>query len=1359
MLVCWALVWSQAVWAQPIAPEQIPEPLKTWVPWVLYNQAAQRCSFLHQGGERYCAWPSPLELTLQNTGGSFQQTWMLEAAAWIPLPGNEQAWPQQVTVNGSATAVTWHEGVPSLYINDTGRYTVSGSFAWSRLPEALPTPAEVGLLSLQVNGEAVPFPKREPDGRLWLQHEATTASEENRLELRVQRHVSDEIPLILTTLIDLEVSGHNREVLLGKALMDGFVPMAISSALPVRLDPDGRVRVQVRPGEWQISITARHHGPVASIARHDPGEPWAQEEIWVFAAQNQLRLIEVGGVTLIDPQQTTLPEGWKQLPAYLVHVGDAMQLTEHRRGDTDPAPDQLSLSRQLWLDFNGGGYTLRDQVTGTMQRQWRLEVNPPLVLGRAAVDGAPQLITRIADQERMGIEIRQGTVNAEADSRIESGGRRIPAVGWNQDFQSVHATLHLPPGWRLLAALGVDDAPQAWWNRWTLLDIFLVLIVALAFWKLWGPRWGGLALLVLILTVLEPKAPRWIWLVLLAGQALLRVLIKGQLQRLLKIYHVIVVAALLLAVIPFAVRQIRHTMHPTLEHPYWDIDSVAREINDNLATGAASPHPEEMRDKGEETPGMGGAVDRAMKMAPPTPPSVAQSTSQNYQSYGRKKLAQQEPGAKVQTGPGLPNWQWNQMALHWSGPVTRDQSLRLCLLSPRLHFAIAVLAILLLGVLVGRGVCFGTIPWPQRVSGSMKKLGLVGLLLMCSVPAAFAGDVDDEVPSETILQELATRLLAPPPCFPDCAALARMHVEADAQVLRLRITAATQTATAIPIPGSAKGWRPQRILVDHEVLATARQTDDGRLWLELPAGVHELLLEGALPAFDTVSIPLPLRPYAVTAHVEGWTLDGVNETGGVAESLQLLRAQRTTGASATTQTVGELPAFVRVVRRLLLDLTWEVETIVERLSPIGTAIVLDVPLIAGESVTTAEIPVKDRQVRVNMGPQATSFSWRSNLEPAETISLQSPETLDWVEIWQLELSPIWHAEFSGIPMIHQEASTHWTPQWQPWPGEAVTAQISRPSAVSGQTRTIDRVSWTLSPGLRATDVQLEFNLRSSLGGQHVVTLPEASELQSVAIDGSTQPIRQDAVSHTVTLPIRPGAQQFTLNWRQADGIRWSYRPPAIDLGLPSVNADIKLQMPRGRWILFACGPRLGPAVVFWSYLVVLVLIALAFSRVTWVPLRTWQWLLLGIGLSQVPAIAALVVAAWFLALAWRARRPATQGSVFDLQQLLLVGWTVVTFAIFCVAIYQGLLGTPDMQIAGNGSDHGFLRWFQDRSDAQLSQPWVLSVPIFVYRVAMLAWALWIALSLLHWLKWGWQCFSSGGYWRPFFPPRTVVAKR
>jgi hypothetical protein len=31
---------------------------------------------------------------------------------------------------------------------------------------------------------------------------------------------------------------------------------------------------------------------------------------------------------------------------------------------------------------------------------------------------------------------------------------------------------------------------------------------------------------------------------------------------------------------------------------------------------------------------------------------------------------------------------------------------------------------------------------------------------------------------------------------------------------------------------------------------------------------------------------------------------------------------------------------------------------------------------------------------------------------------------------------------------------------------------------------------------------------------------------------------------------------------------------------------------------------------------------------------------------------------------------------------------------------------------------------------------------------MLGWALWLAYSLLDWLRWGWGCFAANGLWRP-----------
>ena len=114
------------------------------------------------------------------------------------------------------------------------------------------------------------MPARDQAGALFLGSApaapgtAAEPVEADRLEMDVHRRLVDEVPALLSTRVTLKVAGKSREVLLGKALPVGFVPQALDSALPVRLQDDGRLRVQVRPGAWTVTLEARHETPVAS---------------------------------------------------------------------------------------------------------------------------------------------------------------------------------------------------------------------------------------------------------------------------------------------------------------------------------------------------------------------------------------------------------------------------------------------------------------------------------------------------------------------------------------------------------------------------------------------------------------------------------------------------------------------------------------------------------------------------------------------------------------------------------------------------------------------------------------------------------------------------------------------------------------------------------------------------------------------------------------------------------------------------------------------------------------------------------------------------------------------------------------
>ena len=38
------------------------------------------------------------------------------------------------------------------------------------------------------------------------------------------------------------------------------------------------------------------------------------------------------------------------------------------------------------------------------------------------------------------------------------------------------------------------------------------------------------------------------------------------------------------------------------------------------------------------------------------------------------------------------------------------------------------------------------------------------------------------------------------------------------------------------------------------------------------------------------------------------------------------------------------------------------------------------------------------------------------------------------------------------------------------------------------------------------------------------------------------------------------------------------------------------------------------------------------------------------------------------------------------------------------------------------------------------------MPLWIYRLLMLLWALWLAISVLGWLRWGWGALNVGGIW-------------
>jgi hypothetical protein len=207
--------------------------------------------------------------------------------------------------------------------------------------------------------------------------------------------------------------------------------------------------------------------------------------------------------------------------------------------------------------------------------------------------------------------------------------------------------------------------------------------------------------------------------------------------------------------------------------------------------------------------------------------------------------------------------------------------------------------------------------------------------------------------------------------------------------------------------------------------------------------------------------------------------------------------------------------------------------------------------------------------------------------------------------------------------------------------------------------------------------------------------------------------------------------------------------PDIDLGAPAGNIDLSLEVPADRWLIGTLGPQLGPAVLYWSELAVLIIFALILGRTGLAPLNSWQWLLLGLGFSTFNWSVLAVVVIWLLVCGARERIAAGELNWwrFNVLQLLIGGITVIALLSVITALPQGLLGTPDMQVVGHHSYGSTLGWFADRSESMLPLATAFTVPMWIYKVLILAWALWLSFALLRWLPWVWKRFSSDGFWR------------
>jgi hypothetical protein len=1355
-----AFAWlAPAARAEPPPLERIPDVLEPWIPWVLEDLGDQACPLVNE--VRTCVWPSSLELAVADAGGTFTLRVTADRKRLVPLPGSVEHWPEDVRVDGKPAPVSEPNGVPELVVAK-GTHVVTGRFSWSEVPDSLAAPPNLATLTLSVGGTRVAFPKREASGLIWLQRGGGREEEADRLELTVHRRLADGVPLMTTTRIQISASGRAREVVLPRVLIPGTRPIQLVADVPAQLELDGTLRLQSQAGDHRIEIVAVREAPAANLSAPKLAAPWPENEIWVWVGDERLRHVELSGAAQIDPARTDLAQDWLGLPTFVVPAGQSLTLTERRRGEPEPAPNQLRLSRSLWLDLDGDGYTVRDQLSGTLNRSFRIDLASG-ELGHAVIGGQDQLITVHGDKP--GVEVRSSSLDMSTEWRLPHGRSELPAVGYSEDVQSLEATLHLPPGFLLLGSDGVDRVSGTWLEGWDLFDFFFVLLVALAVGKLAGRAFGAVALLALVLTHHEPAAPAVAWVFLLATTALLQVVSKRvRFEKFVRAAWLASLIALLLVAIPFAVDQVRAALYPHLAGGYdshGQLASYSMAMKDESAPQpAAAPVPEEAADADQAAAELlEGAESSARRGYKSSYGDTLGGGGVQKNVYARSEV---DANAVVQTGPGVPTWSFRSAYLSWSGPVEKSQQISLYIVPPALTRLWSLLNVLLSGavllalVLAARKKSRGFSDPPPSASGAAL------LALLVCVPATSRAQ---EVPPADVLSTLRDRLVQPAECEPGCLSVEKLELSVEGARLVLRASVHAGAITAYKAPGPLESWAPDTIKVDGQGALAATRFDDGFLRVRLEPGLHTVELSGPLPPSQALTLALGDAPHRVNARTTGWVVEGLRSDGRAEESL-VLRREVEIDENGQERSTQALASWLEVRRELDLGVRFRVRTTITRLGPATDGLLVHLPLLPGESVLDSGVTSDGKSATVELSRDEQSVQITSTLGVTKSIALkaalpstagQSAVVRPWNETWVVRCSALYHCTFDGLAPVSRSGSDGMLAfTYKPWPGEALNVRAERLDAAKGTSVTIDSAVLTVTPGARMEQATLALHVRTSRGTTERIQLPTPSTLTSLTVDGTPRPAR--LVKGALEVALDPGAHDIQVALQAPRGMQLAYSSSPYSLGRPAVNVTSVVNVPADRWLLFAHGPSWGPAVLFWGYLLVVLLAALALSRVPNTPLRVHEWMLLGLGLTQVEVPVVIVIVGWLFVLSLRERMQVERRLVFNALQVGIALFTLFALGCLAYAVHQGLVVRPDMQVQGMGSSNTELRWYVDRTGGALPTVGLISLPLWIYKALMLAWALWLAASLIRWLRWGFRAFRSGSTWKSA-PPEPVENPR
>jgi hypothetical protein len=1329
----------------------VPLELQQWQGWVIDQHPELKCSFNSKAVARQCQWHSPLTIDIAKNTIVFSQDVLLEKQEWIMLPGSTDNWPQQLFVNGQAKSVMRFQNSPALLL-EPGQYAIKGLINSNNRASSLTLPSSTTFIDLTIDGKVVSRPNINGNRLLLTRVEPTPLKSADSVTVQVYRLIRDGYPLFLETQLNFSVSGEQRVERFGQVLPTGFEITDIRSALALHIKADGNMQVQLKPGRHTMTIKARLVANQNQFTAQ-ANENWPKQELWSFAPDRSYRIVDVQG-SVIDSSQTNMPKAWQSFSSYLVTPEKGLNLVERSRGDENPQQHNLRLDRSLWLNFSGDYFTTQENIQGSLGHLDRLSAQGDYKAGRVSINTQPVLITSINNDQ--GVEVLPGVFNLQSVGDIKS--REIIINPWNTDLSSASLRLNLPPGFSVFSVQGADSVTNDYLSDWNLWEIFIVILFVVVLFKQYGIVTSIAGLLYALVTHKIQDAPSVLLLLAIVGfHFVINVLPKNRIRSFsVKLYQLSLVVVVL-SFLPFAVQQVRLSIYPQLEK------SNRIQVNSNTREQVMfdDSSNELMMSEMQSAPLM---LEKSANKLRAMSSSKEISQKDSYVEYDTNY----QENEVIQTGPGMPSWQWNYANINLTSPVVSGQKIQIMIIPPWLNRILHLLSVLMFVLLAWlffkgqKGQDLDNADTPANKievaatsNTSAAKLSVTVLALLISLSVLQPQPAMASFPDQSLLDEYYQRLSAKDICYPDCVAINQLLVTTSNRTITLKMKVFAINQSALPLPINLADQLNVNISVDAQpVKALSRESQQAALLLT--KGEHDILISIDVSELSQLNLSFANNPQITQVFGDAWQVSGLDKTNINNARLQFRKIKPQALINDEKRlTPDPIKPFVKVSRVFNLDLEWQVTTTVTRIAPVSGAMNVAVTLLDGESVTSRSIKVKDGLANVSFSNSARTVSWTSDLKKESSFTLKATNSQEYYEQWRLVPSLKWHLDYQGIKPI-KSGNAHLT--WQPVANDSLTVNMQRPEPIEGKSVAIDQASLSFTPGDRQSQSVLELSFRASKGGDYAIELPESASITNVSLNGDAIIYVQE--KGKLLLPILPGTNTVKIDWLQLEPMAFMSRTPVLDIGSAS-NISIDFSVPRDRWVLALKGPLIGPAVLFWGVLVVVLAIGFVLGRQQWSPLKSWQWMLLGAGVTTSFWPITLIVVLWFVVLSKRHLMINTQTAArrYQFIQIGIALLSLIMLLALVLSVAKSLMfGTPDMQVVGNGSYASSLHWYQDTVSSTLPQALVISVPMWSYQLLMLLWSIWLSISLIGWLKWGWGKYSDQGLWKSL-PKKQKKAKQ